>query len=286
MQSPSNLINAVRHSSVIFPSLRQLSTSTRLFEPGFINTLKEAGKPPLTASIPITRPIGYALPQLLNPPKPFSLLGFYTSLMLPEARLRRQKRLDHDVRHSPFYESKSFNNTNGKIFSSPQSYFQAARSLYFPEFSSKTLETTRRISEAFPGKVLVVKVYSTILGAECAELYVSKLEQNPTVQIIDVNVPANWAKLATVYALIPSLRKSIPHDRHNLFFIVSPTVFDFEVRQKLLCDNTCGGYVYVVDGQGKIRWAASGNATEKDQHELQRIVNALKVEEQTSSESS
>lgn len=270
----------MRQLLTLSSSLRQLSTSSRRFEPGFISTLNEAAKPPLTASISVTRPIGYSLPRLLNPSKPFTLLGFYASLMLPEARLFRQRKLDHDVRHSPFYESKSFNNTNGKIFLSPPSYFQAARALYFPDFSSRTLDSTRCISEVFPGKVLVVKVYSTILGANCTELYVSKLELVPAVQIVDINVPENWAKLATVYILIPSLRKSIPLDRHDLFFVVSPKVFNFEVRQKLLCDNTCGGYIYVVDGQGKIRWAASGNASAKDQQELQRIVNAIKAEDE------
>lgn len=246
--------------------------------------MKEAGKPPLEKPTPVTKPFGFDNRVTLN-----SDAINITNIFSKEASERRQAQLDHDIKHSPFYESKSFANTQGKIFSPPISYFRGDRALYFPNFIGYPLNNHKLdLYSLLEGKTTILRIFSTISGENCTNTYVEQYldsegykefrESYPHAQIVDVNIPQSWIKGLFVKLAKSNLRKIIPEDRHDKYFIVSDKIFPVSVKRTLKCDNSCSGYLYVIDKDCKIRWATSGMATEEESKTLWMTVRGLEKE--------
>lgn len=263
-------------------------------QPRFAQTIAEAAKPPLTESIPITRPFGLDTPVLLNhkTQDAYSFSHLKNELFSAEARERRQRQLDHDIKHSPFYETKSFENTKGKIFTPPVSYFRAEKSKHFPDFIGVTVcGSERSLFEILEGNVSIVRVYSTVSGEKCANSYFQVdgkdylttgfadfEKEYPLVQIVDVNIPQSWVKGLVVRMSKSNIRKMIPDERLNKYFILPDDVFSAPMKEKLHMDNLCSGYIYLLDNCGRIRWATSGYANEAELKLMWKCVKGLQKE--------
>lgn len=252
--------------------------------PRFVTTLKAGAKPALEKSIAITRPFGLDSPILLNRKigNTYSLSNIRSELFSSEAKERRQKKLDYEITHSPFYESKSFRNTNGKIFTPPISYFKLDKSKYFPDFIATTLNSNQTsIFDLFEGKISIVRVYLTVSGQNCVESWFkgfNPVDKYPSTQIIDINIPANWLKGFIIGLSKNSIKKTIPEDRWNKYFILPDHIWQYDIREKLLCDNMCSGYLYIVDNNGKIRWATSGSSNEEEFKLFEKVLKGLQKE--------
>lgn len=267
--------------------IRLLSSSARILDrkvPRFVNTLKEASKPALEKSQPITRPFGFDSPTFIGQ-KEVSISNAFSKT----AKEQRQRQLDHDIAHSPFYESKSFSNTQGKIFTPPVSYFKKDKAKYFPNFQVYTLINDKRgLYDVLNGKVTLLRIFSTISGENCANTYMKdylsadgykKLQEKyPNTQVVDLNLPQSWIKGLFVKWAKSNLKSIIPPARHNLYFILPHTMFTLDVKETLKCDNMCSGYLYVLDEDGKIRWATSGFANDDEIEVLWRTVRGLEKE--------
>lgn len=266
--------------------IRFLSSARPLYNktPRFLNTLKEASKPPLTKPEVISRPFGFDdRVTLQNTTTPI------LKLFSKEGKEQRKRQLDHDIAHSPFYESKSFANTKGKIFSPPISYFKKDRAKYFPNIVAKSLlGRTQDLYGALADKVSIIRIFSTLSGETCTKTYIGDYLDNegykelqemfPHSQIIDLCIPQSKVKGLFVSMGSGSLRRTLPEARQDKYFILPHGYFDVDTRQILKCDNTCSGYLYVVDEQGKIRWATSGNATESEMEILFKTLRGLEKE--------
>lgn len=265
-------------------SLRALHTLPGLYKaPRFVVTLTEAAKPPLEKLIPVTRPFGLDLPVLLN--RKVTTSYSVGSLFSNERKEQRQKKLDHEIAHSPFYELKSFRNVNGKIFTPPVLWFKRDHSLYFPDFYGLTLAGNTSLFDVL-GPVNLVRVYSTVSGENCCNTWFGdylhdyakfKLDY-PQAQIIDINIPQNWLKGFVINLLKGHIRKTLSPERWDRYFVLPDHIFPFDIRQKLLCDNMCSGYVYVLDNEGKIRWATSGFALDEEKALMYKCVRGLEKE--------
>ena len=198
------LLRKIRTTNILHKMQQRLfSTGARVFErqvPRFVTTLKEASKPALEKSQPITKPFGFDSPTYLSHES-----SSITNVLSLAAREKRQKQLDHDIVHSPFYESKSFTNTQGKIFTPPVSYFKKDKAKYFPSFTGYTLLNHKKsLYDVLKGKVSIVRIFSTVSGQNCtdtytpdnlsAEGYEQLQKQYPHTQIVDVNLPQSWIK--------------------------------------------------------------------------------------------
>ncbi|CUM51494.1 uncharacterized protein AC631_01885 [Debaryomyces fabryi] len=270
----------------------QVSRLLDIKTPRFTQTLKETSKPALTKSHLITRPFGLDSAIMINQAG-HGMTGLVSNKMFgSDAKERRQKQLDYEITHSPFYESKSFTNTNGKIFTPPVSFFKREKSKYFPNFVGTTVEgKDQSLFGLLEGKVSIVRLYSTVSGERCSETYFNVEGQNyltsgysafetehPMSQIIDINIPQNLLKGLLVRLSRGSIKRSIPKQRHNKYFVVSDKLFLFDIRQKIMCDNMCSGYIYVLDHQGHIRWATSGYADEAELKLMWKCVRGLEKE--------
>lgn len=263
--------------------IRTFSMGTRVFEnsPKFLNTVKAASKAPLTKSETVARPFGYDSKVTLKS----NHVSFF-NLFSKKGREVNRRQLDHDIAHSPFYESKSFSNLKGKIFTPPVSYFKQDKSKYFPDMiATAILGKQQQLSLLFEDKVLIVRVYSTVSGENCTKTYLGDyLEKegyqdfktkHPRAQIIDLCVPQSRVKGLITLMAAPSLRKSLSEERRDLYFLLPFGTFDADARRVLKCDNSCSGYLYVIDNEGKIRWATSGSSNDEESATLWRAVKGI-----------
>eukprot|EP00978_Attheya_sp_CCMP212_P030258 scaffold110571_cov47-Attheya_sp.AAC.2 len=69
------------------------------------------------------------------------------------------------------------------------------------------------------------------------------------------------------------VRKNTPEEKHSrtLLYFGDKT----EWRDTLRMHNTLTGYVFLLDGMGRVRWAGSGSATEKELNTLTSIAKEL-----------
>lgn len=270
--------------------IRNFSVNSHIFKaPRFTQTLVEASKPPLEKPQVISRPFGLDTYQLINQRRG-GLANF--NIFSADAKEKRQKQLDHDIKHSPFYDSKSFNNTKGKIFTPPVSYFKGEKSKFFPDFIGNTLvATNQRFSDRLKDHVNVVRIYSTLSGERCADTYFKTNGKNylttdydefttkfPNTHIIDINIPQNWLKGFFVNLSKGNIKKQIPLARQDCYFLIPDHVFTYNIKQELYCDNSCAGFIYLVDQEGRIRWATSGNANEKELTLMWKCLSGLEGE--------
>ena len=277
---------------------RPLGTSSFLLQqrsqPRFVDTIKEVSKPAQEDSYEITRPIGLAKPVLLNHKlsDTYSISNIGQELFGSQAKERRQKNLDYDIKHSPIYDIKSFRNTNGKIFKPPISWFKQDKSLYFPDFIAKTLTgELNSLYDVLNNKYSIVRLYSTVTGEQCSKSYFkvdnedyyttnykSFSEKFPDFQIIDINMPSSWIKGFILNLSLSNLRKMISPERYQNYFILPLHILPPEIREQLHCDNQCTGYIYILDPTGKIRWATSGYSTKEDLQLMWKVVRGLEKE--------
>ena len=275
--------------------VRTLSSSqVRSKSMRFAASINNAVKTPQTKPIEIKHAIGLETPVLLNHnlSDTYNLNNLYHSLFSAEAKEARQKKLDYEMQHSPLYDAKCFRNTNGKIFTPPKSYFRAEKSLYFPDFYAKTLDGKQRsIYEALGDKITIVNIFSSVTGERCTHSYYKLDEKDyylkdyteftkeyPNCQIFDVNIPTNWLKGFVLNLSLSNLRKMIPKERSNHYFILPDHIFQYKIRQELLCDNQCSGFIYILDPQGRIRWLTSGYSTPEEYELMWKVVKRLQNE--------
>ncbi|KAK6463443.1 ATPase assembly factor ATP10 [Scheffersomyces coipomensis] len=264
----------------------------------FVKTISEATKSPIRESIPIKRPIGLPEPTIINKHAgSLSMGNLFKEIFSSEGRDKRRESLNYDLKHSILYESKSFLNTKGKIFTPPISYFKKEKSRYFANFKGhRLIEPDINFYDLLKGKVNVVRVYSKQSAFDCVKSYfeidgkdlagkdynefLTKFNRS---QIIDINLPYRWYEGYFLNQSKKSILKRLPKERYGNYFILPLQELPYKVREELMCDNMCAGYIYVIDEDGKIRWCTSGKANDEELEFLwmclERLEKELDIEE-------
>jgi len=160
----------------------------------------------------------------------------------------------------------------GKTFLANPRIFKAAVSLFFPNFRGTTLASPKILQDTFPvlqGKISVVTITSNLWAKNQVETFVGKqhnpavheiISQNPQhAQLVEINVEYNPLKAFVQRLFFYRLRKDRPVESHGRYFIVRQGVTD-QIRTAIGFVNSKVGYVYLVDADGKIRWAGSALA--------------------------
>jgi len=178
----------------------------------------------------------------------------------------------------------------GKTFLSNPKLFRGDRALYFPNLQGITLASPRKANDTTPvleDKVSVVSVFSGTWAEHQTATFVSEKE-NPGItkaldegvgiaQRVDINIEENALKAALIKMFMPGLRRRWAKDAHGRYFVVSRGMSD-DIRDAIGLLNGKVGYVYLVDGECKIRWAGSGRGEPDEKEGLVRGVRRL-VEE-------
>lgn len=132
-------------------------------------------------------------------------------------------------------------------------------------------------TEVVKGRVSLVVVYSgqwaqrqvgTFFGEEKGEGEMGRLlGEGVGLQRVDVNVEEQGLRAGLMWMFIGNVKKMIGEEDWGRYFVVRRGLGD-EVRASLGIVNGSVGYVYLVDWDGKIRWAANGEAAEGEREGL------------------
>jgi mitochondrial ATPase complex subunit ATP10 len=166
----------------------------------------------------------------------------------------------------------------GKSFLAPPRLFKADKALYFPNLHGQTLTKRKELSDTTPvleGNVSVVSVFSSAWAEGQVATFVAE-KSNPELnkivkeskglaQMVHINVEENALKAMLIKLFMPSLRKRMGEANWGRYFVVRRGLTD-EIREAIGLLNSKVGYVYLLDGKCRIRWAGSGicEGDEKD----------------------
>lgn len=181
----------------------------------------------------------------------------------------------------------------GKTFLAPPRLFRHDLSLYFPNlFGHTLLKTTSLPRDTTPVlqlKASVVCVFSSGWAEDQIRSFVSQ-DANPALhellardkgraQLVNVNIEdKSWLRWWVLRMIAPFMRKNIHEENWGKYFMVRRGISD-EIRESIGYLNSKVGYVYLVDGDCKLRWAASGRALAGEAESLTKGLAKL-LEEQ------
>lgn len=196
--------------------------------------------------------------------------------------IKRRKVLLRSFFRPYFQDRKYVNYHEGKSFVSNERLFRKDKALYFPNMWGETLSPDgdgpdggRDTTDTLRGKVTVVAFH----GPRWAELQVETFlapDKNPelkeiiknsngTAQQVNINIQENIFHQWFVKMYKGRMRKTLSQDMWNRYFLVKIAQdtrqgLTDEIRDAMGLLNKNVGYVYLLDTDCRIRWAASGNA--------------------------
>ncbi|KAI9670542.1 MAG: Mitochondrial ATPase complex subunit atp10 [Alyxoria varia] len=225
---------------------------------------------------------------------------------------RRQRIVDDATIYTPLHDLGNIGkHYQGKSILSPSTPFRATHALYFPNLEGLTLSATRHAvrradsgcrdtTSAFRNRITLVRLSSanlgsqqfasftdpkhnpalhTFLGALKEKAAAGSVPPNAVPQFATVHAEDSWIKSFTVRMLFPWLRGQYPSEEHERFFLVRRGI-SWEVRDAIALWNMKVGYVYLLDGQCRVRWAGNGFAREEEKASLVGAVKRLVAEAQ------
>lgn len=185
-----------------------------------------------------------------------------------------------------FRDWKNLDHHKGKTFLAPPRLFKPDKSLYFPNLFGQTLlKTTSLPRDTTPilrGKASVVILFSGAWAEKQALSFISE-KANPGLhailqahkgraQLVRVNIEdQSMMRYWIVRIMTRWLRKNFFEENWGKYFMVKAGISD-EIRESIGYLNGKVGYVYLVDGDCKIRWAGSGPA---DAEEVQSLTKGM-----------
>ncbi|KAG0249847.1 Mitochondrial ATPase complex subunit atp10 [Actinomortierella ambigua] len=199
-----------------------------------------------------------------------------------EKNLQKRKELLTDFQAGYFSEFSEINRTGAKLWFASPAMMTAEKALYMPNIVGTSLKTseTVELADLLKGKISLVSISGTRFGEEQTETFVKPfLERWPAgkpgskVQLVELNIQENPLKAGLVRVMVPFVRKTIPEERHANYLLHYKSIK--HLKDPLCMQNSYLGYVFLVDGNCKIRWGAHGKGTEAEIHTLLDSVQKL-----------
>ncbi|KAG0088728.1 Mitochondrial ATPase complex subunit atp10 [Podila epicladia] len=194
--------------------------------------------------------------------------------------LEKRKELLDDFQSGYFSEFSEINRTGAKLWKATTSMVNADKALYMPNIVGTSLKTSEPIElvDVLRGKISLLAISGTRFGEEQIETYMRPfLSRWPAgsskVQMVELNIQENPLKAGLVRMMVPFVKKTIPEERHANYILHYKSIK--HLKEPLSMQNSYLGYVFLVDGNCKIRWGAHGPATETEVKTLLDIIQRL-----------
>lgn len=162
--------------------------------------------------------------------------------------------------------------------------FRADIALYFPNLQGRTLKGANAdTTDVLTDKVSVLSIFSsqwaeaqknTFVGDENPQLESILQSAKDVAQKVEINMEVNPLRAMVLRMFEWNLRRVIPESDHGKYFIRQRSISN-EVRHTIGLLNSKVGYVYLIDGACRIRWAASGGAEGEEREYLNRGLTKL-----------
>lgn len=186
-----------------------------------------------------------------------------------------------------FREWSNMRHHKGKSFIAPPRLFRADRALYFPNLQGQTLAEDKKVRDTTPtlsDKISVVSVFSSAWAEHQVSSFVSEKanaelhevvrDSGAMAQMVQINIEENALKAGLISLFKPSLRRKMGEREWTKYFVVKKGLTD-EMRDAIGLLNSKVGYIYLLDGACRIRWAGSGVAEGDEKDGLVKGVRRL-----------
>ncbi|KAG8920377.1 Mitochondrial ATPase complex subunit atp10, partial [Tulasnella sp. 418] len=166
----------------------------------------------------------------------------------------------------------------GKMWLAPKAMIRADKALYFPDIAGTSLTGEKQHTTSLcAGKISLVAIQSTQVADEHVKSFVKGLvndyQSEPNFRFLQINLQENPLKAMVVRLSQGALRKTVPKEQHETYLISSQNME--MLRQPLGMENKHVGFVYLLDEDLKVRWAACGFAKEEETKALHQCVGIL-----------
>lgn len=244
---------------------------------------------------PLSKPLGLSRPPRPGENSPLdnrSISDRWADHASYEKHLARRKAILQDIFERNYY--KDIGNLGklhrGKSILAPSTPFRANVALYFPNLVGLTLKSAWEGRDTTPvvrNRVTIVNVVNTEWANAQVQTFTSE-KANPALhaflrsdeartagaQIMTINVEPNWIKHLLIRMFFWRLRRQLPKEQHESYFLLRHSIPE-EVRDALGIWNSKVGYVYLLDGQARVRWAGNGDARDDEKESLVNCVRRL-----------
>jgi mitochondrial ATPase complex subunit ATP10 len=234
-------------------------------------------------SIPqITKPLG--IEQVTRPNQDTrSRIQKMKDFVDYDKNLQRREEIKAELASSKFTPMHRFGDVKGKFWQFPAAYSRADRSLFMPNITGRTLLSSDPVSltTLCNDKVSIVRIFSNTVADRHTLSYFLENAFNMNengFRVIHINAVENYVKELLVRTAVRSLRKQFDDTHRWSHYMIARSSLTKELRASIMADNIFGGYIYLLDRNGKIRWAACGEATPEERANLWRYVKVLQNE--------
>ncbi|PWZ00078.1 hypothetical protein BCV70DRAFT_226730 [Testicularia cyperi] len=200
-------------------------------------------------------------------------------LLSQEHRMASRRSIVEQATRGYFHDFHAIKSHGGKTWRAPPTLIKSERALWFPRITGVRLsdkQKTNTISMT-RNKVSVVAILNSKISEEHAKSFyqdtVSTFSSHPQFQLVLINLQENPLKSFMVSLFLSSLKQTLPENLHSTYILSSQNL---ELEKPLLgLHNKHVGYTYLVDQQGKIRWAGSAFAEQQEQSALKTCTAVL-----------
>ncbi|KAH9899223.1 ATP10 protein-domain-containing protein [Cubamyces lactineus] len=196
-----------------------------------------------------------------------------------DKRLEERHHLAREVTRGYFSDLSATRIHGGKTWIAPKVMIREDKALYFPNILGTPLVGKEKVhtTSLLAGKVSVVTLLTTriseIQTAQFVEPTESSFGSHPLFQRVQINLQDNQLKTLLVSLFISSIRKGVPEALWPTYLISSENIE--YLREPLGIANRHVGYVYLVDPNMKIRWAACADPKAEEIAALRTCTSVL-----------
>lgn len=169
-----------------------------------------------------------------------------------------------------FFEIRELKHHGGKLFVASDKVTPAHKALPFPSFPVHRLSDDQDVKMGeilTSGKVTLVAASFKNIGYNMLQPWTDAAEKQCDVDTIFLSfIESRLLKLLRG-TMLHSMRGSFAPALHDRTFVYFGDTED--IRESLDIPNRLSGFVYLVDGAGRVRWSGCGNTTDE---ELQSMV--------------
>ncbi|KAI0261675.1 ATPase assembly factor ATP10, partial [Gloeopeniophorella convolvens] len=225
---------------------------------------------------PLRRPLG--VPDLPTTQKR-TFAEKTADFLNQDKQLEKRRHLVREASTGYFYDLHMMRVNGGKIWMAPQVLIREEKALYFPNITGSRLDNgvKEHTASICAGKVSVVAILTTQMSEVHVNSYVKRVNErfrgHPGYQFVQINLQENVLKAILVNVFLSSLRSKVPLNLQTRYLVTRQNM-DY-LREQIGMTNNRIGYVYLVDENMKIRWAACADAWAEEEAALVRCAGVL-----------
>ncbi|TEB34348.1 hypothetical protein FA13DRAFT_82020 [Coprinellus micaceus] len=200
-------------------------------------------------------------------------------LLDSDVRTAQRRHLIKEAAKGYFHDMNMTRTHGGKTWIAPNVLIREDKSLYLPNIAGTALsdKATKNTTEMCYGKVTVLSMLSTKISEIHSQALIeptySHFASSPHFQYLQVNLQENVLKAFLVNLFVRQLREAVPRELHDTY-LISTQNMEY-IREPLGMTNSQVGYVYLVDENLRIRWAACAEPTQEEIQALESCTGVL-----------